>query len=88
MHVENEDTRKTFEEKVYADYFISQVMRDEKIGWLRPSAGTRTKAELLARDSKGHYTDSHVSAMWYGWNIALASALKSAAYNGVPLKLS
>lgn len=71
MHVENEDTRESFEDKVYADYFISQVSPKGKYGFLSLKDGAKTKAELLARDSNGHYTDNSISAMWYGWNLAL-----------------
>lgn len=72
MHKEDESTREVFEDKVFQAYFLSQIKRGPS-GFLTVSSEVKDKATLLARAEDGTYTDefSQISAMWFGWNLAL-----------------
>jgi hypothetical protein len=62
-----EAEREKFEEKVYRDYFLSNVTNG-----LTLNAGVASKDELLKRKGDD-YADERVSAMWYAWKVALES---------------
>lgn len=62
-----ESTRKQFEEVVYRQYFNSTIQKDLSL------KNTVDKATFLKRDEKGDYEDVHISAMWFGWRLRLAS---------------
>jgi hypothetical protein len=73
--------RDVFEERVYAQYFISQIKRTGLGGCMELGVkpDTKTKAELCARGNPvdpDDYADPYVSAMWWGFKTALEQAFK------------
>jgi hypothetical protein len=71
MHPEAEETRQAFEDKVFNDYFISGIKRDTGTGWMVSRHDLKDQADLMERDENGLYIDPRISAIWYGWNLAL-----------------
>lgn len=66
---DEDESRRRFEEVIYQEYFAAMV---EVLpgGGLTTGADTKTRAELLARDADGDYSDGDIDAMWYGWCMA------------------
>ena len=60
--------RELFEDLIFQRYFLSHVTRELK---LREPDTMKNKDELCARDGKGNYTDRDVSAMWFGFTLAI-----------------
>jgi hypothetical protein len=76
-----ESTRKAFEDAVFNRRFRASIKRNpyppQGFGGLDfVSTGCPTQAELCRRDEDGDYADEAVSAMWWGWQQALAHGVR------------
>jgi hypothetical protein len=71
--VVHEDIRQKFENSVFSVRFIGSIERVGKANQLSlQSVGCPTKDDLLSRSQDGmDYEDQTVSAMWYGFKLAL-----------------
>ncbi len=74
--MENSEERKLFEDKVFSEYYIRNIQRNYNPPQPKISGALdfvpgkiMNKADFLARDERGNYKQSEVSAMWFGWNM-------------------
>lgn len=73
-----EESRTQFEERVFLERFIKSIKRNPDkpknaiAGCLDfVPINCPNKDEFLAKDDKGEYKDESVSAMWFGYQLAL-----------------
>lgn len=50
---------------------IVKVKGGRMDGWLAPKPDMKMQDELFERDEKGDYKDTHISAMWFGFQLGL-----------------
>lgn len=63
-----EKERELFETVIFAERFIRGVKKVDN-GQYPFRVDCPTKAELFERRPNGHYTDKHISAMWFSWKL-------------------
>lgn len=74
-----ETSRTSFEEQVFKKHFLSTITNTGLGGCLTfmpDPEKVLTRDALLLRDEKGDYVREEISAMWYGWNLAMKEAEK------------
>ena len=79
--IPTDEERAHFEERVFNHYFVSQIGRTGLGGCLTfgVASDTLTLAELCERSptDTSDYKDEHISAMWFGFKLALAFSRNS-----------
>lgn len=62
-------SREHFEERTFCAYFIKSVRFTA--GEQFATSTNTTKSEMMKLDETGEYVDLQVSAMWFGYQIAM-----------------
>lgn len=66
-----EKRRQRFEEKVFAQRFLSSVCRVNKGQFGLQSVDCPTKDDFVAKDAEGNYLEQSLNSAWWAWNAAL-----------------
>ena len=68
-----EKRRQRFEEKVFAQRFLSSICRVNEGQFGLQSVDCPTKADFVAKDAEGNYLEQSLNPAWWAWNAALDS---------------